>query len=104
MNFHTGRPTTPAIDVATEANPGMNLASVSERAPHRAKIDSVCRTHESGDSETRQMVFSTPVPNLRPAMYQPRSAISAATTATAASAGTDAPPRVASAPVMISVG
>ena len=82
-NFHTGSRTTPAIDVATDAKPGMNLATASDRAPQRAKIDSVCRTHESGDSETRQMVFSTPLPNLRPAMYHARSAISAATTATA---------------------
>ena len=82
----------------------MNFATASERAPQRAKIDSVCRTHESGDSEMRQMVFSTPLPNLRPAAYQATSAIRAATTATAISAGTEAPPRVASAPVMISVG
>ena len=62
MNFHSGTRTTPAIDVATDANPGMNLATVSETAPKRMKIDSVWRTHESGDSDTRQMVFSTLLP------------------------------------------
>ena len=92
-NFHIGSRTTPAIDVATDANPGMNLATASERAPQRAKMDSVCRTQESGDSEMRQMVFSTPLPKLRPAVYQTRSAISAANTATATNAGNGAPPR-----------
>ena len=105
MNFHSGRRTTPAIDVATDAKPGMNLATASERAPQRAKIDSVCRTQESGDSEMRQMVFSTPLPKRRPGAVPrevgdqrrdaPRRAISA---------GSDAPPCAASAPVMISVG
>src|SRR4029453_2430946 len=102
-NFHIGNRTTPAIDVATEAKPGMNLATASERAPQRAKMDAVCRTQESGDSETRHMVFGTPLPNLRPAVYHATSAISAANTATASNAGTEDPPRVARAPVMISV-
>src|SRR6478752_6717913 len=69
MNFHNGRRTTPAIDVATDANPGMNLATASELAPQRAKIDSVWRTQESGDNEMRQMVRSTLLPKRRPALY-----------------------------------
>ena len=75
--------TTPAIAVATEAKPGTNLANISDGAPQRSKIDSVCRTHESGDSDTRHSVFSTRPPSRRPAMYHARFPIAEAATAVA---------------------
>ena len=86
MKRHSGMRSTPAIAVATDAKPGTNLATISDGAPQRVKIDSVCRTHESGDSETRQSVCNTVPPMRRPAAYQQRSAISDATTAVASSA------------------
>ena len=67
----------------------MNLATISDGAPQRAKIDSVWRTHESGDSEMRQSVCSTRPPSRRPAKYQARSAISDAATAVASSAASE---------------
>ena len=75
--------------MATDAKPGMNFATVSDRAPQRVKIDSVCRTHESGDSEMRQSVCSTRPADAPPGEYHARSAISDAATAVASSAGSE---------------
>ncbi len=94
----------PAIAVATDAKPGTNLATVSDRAPQRVKIDSVWRTHESGDSEIRHNVRSTRAPRRLPMRYQPRSAITDAATAVATRPGSVYGLRAARAPVTISVG
>src|SRR5450759_1135552 len=47
----------PPLAGATVEKPGTNLATTSEGIPHFSKIDVVCRTHPSGESETRQSVF-----------------------------------------------
>ena len=65
------------------------LATISDRAPQRVKMDSVCRTHESGDSEILHSVRSTGPPNRRPVEYHARSAISEAATAVASSAASE---------------
>ena len=104
MKRHSGTRSTPAIAVATDAKPGTNFATISDCAPQRVKIDSVCRTQESGDSETRQSVRNTGPPTRRPTEYHARSAISDAATAVPSSSGSEWPPREASAPVTISVG
>ena len=104
MKRHSGTRSTPAIAVATEAKPGTNFATISERAPQRVKMDSVCRTQESGDNEMRQSVRNTGPPTRRPSEYHAKSAISDAATAVPSNAGSEYPPREASAPVTISVG
>ena len=35
------------------AKPGTNFANISDGAPQRVNVVSVCRTHESGDMEIR---------------------------------------------------
>ncbi len=75
--------------MATDAKPGMNFATISDRAPQRVKMASVWRTHESGDSEIRHSVRSTGPPTRRPNEYQQRSAISDAATAVPSSAGSE---------------
>ena len=94
----------PASAVATDANPGTNLAKSIDDGPKRWKIDSVCRTQVSCDSDTRHNVLRMRMPNLRPAAYQPVSAIKAPATPTPTSSYAGAPPMVASAPATISVG
>src|SRR5450432_1014806 len=80
---HSGTRRTPAIAVATEAKPGTNLATISDCAPQRVNMDSVCRTQESGDKEIRHSVRNTGPPTRRPTEYHARSAISEAATAVA---------------------
>jgi hypothetical protein len=46
-------PRAPVIGAATTDNPGRNLAPMSALPPHLPISDSLCRTHESGDIETR---------------------------------------------------
>ncbi len=75
----------PAIAVATEAKPGMNFATISDGAPQRAKIDSVWRTHESGDNDIRHSVLNTRPPSRRPATYQETLPMTDAATAVAIS-------------------
>src|SRR5207245_2844715 len=95
----------PARAVATEAKPGTNLAKSIDAGPKRWKIDSVCRTHVSCDSETRQSVDRMRMPKARPAVYQPVSATIEATTPTPTSCHSGVPPPIAaSAPATISVG
>src|SRR5207244_10903541 len=60
----------------------MNFAMSSAGIPHRSKIDSVCRTQESGDREIRQSVLRTRGPCRRPRTYQTEYASKEATTAT----------------------
>ncbi len=48
--------------MATDAKPGTNLANSIDAAPKRMKIDSVCVTQESGDSEMRHSIRSTRSP------------------------------------------
>src|SRR4029450_4137030 len=101
---HGGRRTMPAIAVATEANPGMNFATISDGAPQRAKIISVWRTQESGDSDTRHSVFSTRPPSRRPATYQETLPMTDAATAVPSKPKSEYGLRAASALVTISVG
>src|SRR5208337_1107546 len=94
----------PASAVATDANPGTNLATSIDDGPKRWKIDSVWRTQVSCDSDMRHSVLRMRSPNRRPAAYQPVSAISAPATPTPTSWYTGVPPIAASAPATISVG
>src|SRR5450432_2882312 len=89
MKRHRGTRRTPAIAVATEAKPGTNFATINDCAPQRVKMDSVCRTHESGDNEMRQSVRNTGPPMRRPIEYHARSAIKDAPTAVASNAGSE---------------
>ncbi len=47
----------PARGGATVEKPGTNFATTREGNPHFSKIDVVCRTQPSGESETRHRVF-----------------------------------------------
>src|SRR5262245_10884888 len=58
-------PIAPARGGATVEEPGTNLATTSEGRPYFSKIEVVCRTQESGESETRQIVFRTRNPYRR---------------------------------------
>src|SRR5450631_596481 len=49
----------PAMGGATMENPGMNLAAASDFRPQRVKVGAVVRTHESGDSASRQTTRRT---------------------------------------------
>jgi len=57
----------PAMPVATAANPGTNLANISDGAPSVRKMRSVWRTQLSGDKERRHISRSTRRPKRRPA-------------------------------------
>src|SRR6266545_731117 len=103
-NCHGGRRTMPAMAVATEANPGMNLATISDGAPQRAKMVSVWRTHESGDNDMRHSVFSTRPPSRRPATYQAMLPMIDAATAVPSRPKSEYGLRAARALVTISVG
>ena len=62
-----------------------DFAKTIDAGPKRSKIDSVWRTHESGDSEILQSMRNTRVPNRRPAKYHNVSAITAASAPTSSS-------------------
>src|ERR1043166_5472128 len=94
----------PASAVATEAKPGTNLAKSIEAGPKRWKMDSVWRTQESCDSDTRQSVDRMRMPKLRPAVYQPVSAMIEAKIPTPTNCHSGLPPIAAYAPATIKVG
>src|SRR5437867_994673 len=75
--------TTPERGGAIVLNPGMNLATSSERAPCRVKMRCVRLTHESGSSETRHKRPRTRAPRRRPIAYHPGAAASEAAPARA---------------------
>src|SRR5689334_7802265 len=58
-NAPTGILSAPAMGGATVEKPGTNFDSTTEKKPQRSKMPSVCRTHVSGDSDTRQRKRST---------------------------------------------
>ena len=52
-------PIMPATGGAIVERPGTNFPITSAHAPQRDSWSSLCRTHESGESETRQSVDRT---------------------------------------------
>src|SRR5688572_6196764 len=94
----------PASGGATVEKPVMNRAATTEAIPHFSKIDSVWRTQESGDNETRHNVFSTRRPYRLPRKYQAVSTRSDAATAAPSSARNESSPARTSDPATIRVG
>src|SRR5574337_1302031 len=88
----------PAIGAATTETPGTNFAATSDMPPQRVIRASLCRTHESGDSEMRHSSRSTRWPWRRPPQNQTASPATLASSDTPKVAVAEKSPAIASPP------
>src|SRR5574337_114150 len=88
----------PAIGAATTETPGTNFAATSDMPPQRVISASLCRTHESGDSEIRHSSRSTRWPWRRPPQNHTASPVTLARSDTPKVAAAEKSPAIDSPP------